>query len=85
MSIVPNYYKFIAENKTKKPYPNFDKIRIPPVQRWLIFGSSGSGKNNTLVYIIQNMDCWDEIFICGRHKNQPLLQLLSRFLSYFKL
>ena len=79
MSSVPNYYRILDRggHTEKKPYKNYDKIKINPIQRWSIFGSSGSGKNNALIYIIQNMDCWDQIYICARHPEQKLLQLLK--------
>lgn len=75
---IPNYYKFLDNGTSdKKPYKNFDKIKIQPVERWSIYGSSGSGKNNALIYIITQMDCWDEIFICCRHPDQKLLKVMQ--------
>ena len=74
---IPNYYKYLGSGNESSPYRNFDKIKINPIQRWSIFGSSGSGKNNALIYIITQMDCWHQIYICARHTEQKLLQVMK--------
>jgi len=74
-----NYYEKIPK-KYKNNYhnPNYEKHLISLSFRLLVIGSSGSGKSNLVVNIIQKFnDTFGNIKICCKDKNEPLYRMLS--------
>ena len=84
MSSAINFYKHIGKkysDGSKGKYKNYDKIKIEIPMRLLIVGASGSGKTNTLLNIISQMNSWQKIYLCGRNINQPLYRFLIDILD----
>lgn len=74
-----NYYEKIPKKyKNNFHNPNYEKHLINLSFRLLIIGSSGSGKSNLVVGIIQKFnDTFGNIKICCKDKNEPLYRMLS--------
>ena len=74
-----NYYEKIPK-KYKNNYhnPNYDLHLINLPFRILVIGSSGSGKSNVVINIIQKFnDTFGNVKICCKDKNEPLYRMLS--------
>lgn len=74
-----NYYEKIPKKyKNNFHNPNYEKHLINLSFRLLVIGSSGSGKSNLVVNIIQKFnDTFGNIKICCKDKNEPLYRMLS--------
>ena len=74
-----DWYKKIPTKyltKTHNPYFNIHGLRLP--FRMLIIGGSGSGKTQTLMNIIHNMnDTFNEIYIITKNKQEPIYEYLE--------
>jgi len=56
----------------KLTYANQNKLNIEIPFRMLIVGSSGTGKTNTLLNIVDQMNCFHRFYIFCRNLDQPL-------------
>jgi ABC-type dipeptide/oligopeptide/nickel transport system ATPase component len=74
-----NWYEKIPKRfLTKSHNPHYDKHKIKIPFRLLITGSSGSGKTNTLLSLINIMpNTWEKIVIITKNKNEPLYEWLE--------
>jgi len=76
--IVNFYEKLPSKYKSKYDNPNYENHLINLPFRMLIVGSSGSGKSNVVVNIIQKFnDTFGNVKICCKDKNEPLYKMLS--------
>ena len=69
-----NFDEYTNENKTKHNH-NFPYIPDHPY-KILIIGSSGSGKTNALLNLINNQPDIDEIYLCAKDPYVPKYQFL---------
>jgi len=79
MSKLINFYKTIPEcykDNNNAKYPNWSKVKIDIPARILICGVSGSGKNNCLMNLILQMNCFTKIYIFAKNLDQPLYRFL---------
>jgi ABC-type dipeptide/oligopeptide/nickel transport system ATPase component len=78
-----NWYEKIPKRfLTKSHNPHYDKHKIKIPFRMLIAGSSGSGKTNTLLSLLNIMpSTWEKIVIITKNKNEPLYEWLEDKLS----
>lgn len=71
---VTNFYdlvpkKFQMENRT---YDNFSETHIKIPARIILTGTSGSGKTNALLRIVDQVNCFDRIYLYARNLEEPL-------------
>jgi len=71
-----NFYSVLPKKYQTKlqTYKNYDRIRISLPFRMLIIGSSGAGKTNLLLNIIQNISAWNKIALVAKNTEEPLYQ-----------
>jgi len=69
---------------TGKKYRNKSKLLPQHPFRWIISGSSGSGKTNMAVYYIIKMASFDKLYIYSKHLSQPKFQMLQNFFDKIK-
>jgi ABC-type dipeptide/oligopeptide/nickel transport system ATPase component len=74
-----DWYKKIPTKyltKTHNPHFNVHGLKLP--FRMLIIGGSGSGKTQTLMNIIHNMnDTFNEIYVITKNKQEPIYEYLE--------
>jgi hypothetical protein len=76
--VVNFYEKLPKKYKNKYHNPNYDSHLINIPFRMLVVGSSGSGKSNVVLNIIQKFnDTFGNVKICCKDKNEPLYRMLS--------
>lgn len=76
--IVNFYEKLPKKYKNQYHNPNYEKHLLNIPFRMLVVGSSGSGKSNVVVNIIQKFnDTFGNIKICCKDKNEPLYRMLT--------
>lgn len=72
-----NFYSLIKKKSIHNP--GYEKHGIELPFRMLIIASSGGGKTNTLLNLIDTMDqTFQRIVICLRSKEEPLYELLEK-------
>ena len=78
-----NFYDKIGKKYTggQITYPTYSKINIDLPMRMLIVGTSGSGKTNTLLSIIKQMNCFDKFYFFIKNPDQPLYRYLFDLLD----
>lgn len=76
MSVI-NFYNVLPKEYKDEPvtYPNFDKVKIELPARILIIGASGSGKTNCLMNLINDINCFTQIYLYVKMPQEPLYQL----------
>ena len=69
-----NFYNKLGPKYSggKLTYANQNKLNIEIPFRMLIVGSSGTGKTNTLLNIIDQTNCFHRFYIACRNLDQPL-------------
>lgn len=74
MATIPNYYKSIPKKylNDDNTYPNYAKTHIRVPCRVIFYGPAGSGKNNALIYWLNELNCFAEFYICAKNFEQPL-------------
>lgn len=80
---VTNFYelvpkKFQMENRT---YDNFAETNIKIPARMILTGTSGSGKTNCLMRIIDQINCFDRIYLYARNLEEPLYKYFTNALE----
>ena len=88
MSIIKpkDYYELVDEkhlNGGDRTYPNYDKVKISIPTRIIFNGAPGTKKSNTLYSLIENMDCFDKIYIYACELDQPLYNGMRELLDDF--
>jgi ABC-type dipeptide/oligopeptide/nickel transport system ATPase component len=80
---VINWYERIPKRFLLKSHnPHFDTHHIKLPFRMIICGSSGSGKTQTLLSLINAMpDTWENIFITTKNKDEPLYNWIEERLG----
>lgn len=70
----PDYYKIIPKEylQNDTSYPNYEKTKVIVPCRAIFYGPPGSGKNNSLLYWLFQLECFSEFYICAKNFNQPL-------------
>ena len=63
--------------KSKNKYRNKNSLVPQNIFRFLISGSSSSGKTNLLTYSICHLLAFDKLFIFTRTPHQPKFQMLK--------
>ena len=72
------YKKIPSKYLTKTHNPNFNIHGLKIPFRMLIIGGSGSGKTQTLMNIIHNMnDTFNEIYVITKNKQEPIYEYLE--------
>lgn len=72
------YKKIPTKYLTKTHNPNFNIHGLKLPFRMLIIGGSGSGKTQTLMNIIHNMnDTFNEIYVITKNKQEPIYEYLE--------
>ena len=72
------YKKSPSKYLTKTHNPNFNIHGLKIPFRMLIIGGSGSGKTQTLMNIIHNMnDTFNEIYVITKNKQEPIYEYLE--------
>lgn len=74
-----NWYSKIPKSYlqgTGRTYPNQKKINIDIPFRMLLIGCAGAGKNNTLMNLINHMNCFNKFYIFAKNTDQPLYNFL---------
>ena len=72
------YKKIPSKYLTKTHTPNFNIHGLKIPFRMLIIGGSGSGKTQTLMNIIHNMnDTFNEIYVITKNKQEPIYEYLE--------
>ena len=76
--LVDWYKKIPSKYLTKSHNPNFKIHGLNLPFRMLIIGGSGSGKTQTLMNIIHNMnDTFNEIYVITKNKQEPIYEYLE--------
>lgn len=84
MSIdIKNFYEVMPKkyHTSKTKYANYDKIRIEIPTRMLLVGASGSGKTNTLMNLLQGINCFNKIWLIAKNLEEPLYKFLQDVIS----
>jgi replication-associated recombination protein RarA len=78
-----NYYERLPkkDRAAEKKYRNYDKVRISVPNRFIIAGSSGSGKTNSLLNILVSMNAWSRYYLFVKCPDEPLYKLLVSLLE----
>jgi len=69
----------IKKMKGNVRYRNKSKLIPQHCFRWVINGSSGSGKSNLIVWFILHLASFDRLYIYSKHMNQPKFKLIQDF------
>lgn len=78
-----NFYELIPE-VYKKPlatYPNHKRIQIDLPVRMVIAGSSGTGKTQAVMNIVDQFDCFNRFYLFIADVNEPLYKFLCDFVT----
>ena len=78
-----NFYELIPKEYTKPlaTYKNYDRIQIDLPIRVVIAGSSGTGKTQAVMNIIDQFDCFNRIYLFIADANEPLYRFLVDFVK----
>ena len=73
-----NYQELTGEGTApkKKPYARYDEVRIPLPNRFLVVGSSGSGKTVLLRNALRHMNAWSRFLLFVKQPDEPLYESL---------
>jgi hypothetical protein len=80
---VPNFYNMIprSESGGGLTYKNYSKIKIDVPMQGIIIGKTGSGKSNLLLYLLQEVNCWNKIILLCKKPDEPLYNMLITRIS----
>jgi hypothetical protein len=69
-----NYYEHVQKKfkEEKRTYPNHSKVQIGLPFRMVIVGSSGSGKTNAVLNLVEKINAFDRIILFAKDVTEPL-------------
>ena len=74
--MIKNFYEKIPSEYKQSgggvKYKNYDRVRINVPFRLLVVGSSGSGKTNVVINLINIMSCFSKIYLFAKNTSEPL-------------
>lgn len=73
-SVCEDMYQSFGIKYDPNTYTNYNEVRIKIPSRFLVIGSSSSGKTNLVLALIKKMACFNKIWLVAKNTEEPLYE-----------